>query len=1731
MADEDRIIIETAVDLKGVITGLSEISRQVLKVGTQVETALGTRATNGAKRLEDAQRKAELAAASHAGKVNILTEALKKETEGTVRYSNIQSQLSRAQAAADAQRFRSSRQNQVNRDKEIRQAQQVEAAERRLNLVTADRAQKVTILQRALDKQTQGSIQYLRIQEQIARAEKQSTGGGTFDRMRTFGGFTGGGALQLAGALGVATSVADFVAGAKQMADAGQTINTSIAGNRLALGSLLNDVERGNAVFERASTYGRQYGFTQEQIAEATRGAASIIRQSTADIETILSVQARLQASSPEQSLSDASLAIKELSSGDVQSIVERFEISRKVANEWKEEIKNGADVVDVLDRGLNDLGITQKVIEDRTKGLVGAQNDYNQALEDTQRAFGELKQNSGWTQFLASLLNGTTRAIGGQLPSTENDQLVRASGNFQSYRDLAMQRVEQYRQMGDTNRAYELSIRLLYEDEFATRQAALAKQDLAEANESLTGSTQMAGSAGMYYNNITDLTATATDVWTGRVEELNDEIARQKIVVDEARAALIPYQQAVENAKAANDAAKEGLKDAQETEAEWRNAKITGETALNEKIYDLGKERAQAELDLANFRAPGGGLEDALEPYQDALADATAETDRLTDAVSNQESVVRDAKSAYEDIADDIAIFDQSVESAERNLDKQNDELKKTEAHLKDVNDAYQAQIDMIDEWQGRRLVGDVKDREALQRFDDRANALKSQLVDLELAGVDDDDDRVKRLNEQLDRNRLERERETLRIERENDRVRREAADLASSREQEYTAGEMNQGITSALNESERLQGMLPEAQAAVDAQRQAVADAQTALDVATEAQRLYNIQISEAKTAYEDQKKALDNLNLSLDLQQQKQQDAEKALKEAEATILKPYEDRINSISLALQNAQTTMQLTFADMHHQAEVAAQDWEEFPFPTILENLQKSHEQTALWALKVDATTVALDLASAALDRQKEPVEKEEGRLKLLNTQLDAAKLALEGINEASGELVKDAPTVNKEIENKTTLQTNFATQAERGAAALLAQNQAMRDAQKITPPAWWSTPIQGAGGRGPGNQSPLAGGGQYNVQAVDDILADTGLKGKGSVIVALATSLGIPVELALSMLRQESSFLAPNNNISVSHNNPGNIKYSETTAGYGATQGQAAIDGGYFAKFESLNQGLEAYFKLLKDVYGEFINGGDVNVDGLVSRYAPPNGHNDTAGYIERVKQWMLEYAAQIITGGGTPVGESFARGSVVGDNRDPVLSDQAVDVVLPGGRQSDGYHSDRNLPDYQGQHLGLDIVGEIGSDVKAVRGGRVVFAAPNGHGGTAVIIENDAGEQWYYGHLRGDIDVAAGQDVEAGQVLGQIGDLKHVHLQLKENGVLTDPSDYLTRLAFSGAGPGDGPAFDAQGTRTTGDPAIPALVDPAVLNKSSEAMKFLVRLFQELVATIDPNDPNSVDKWLKRVQQAVLDFTQPSTGTDQYGDTPFTPVIAGAEKVADIIKGTGDFNFSDPKIPMFDAIGNAAASLQERIDNLFDSTTQLGDVMYDTPLINAIGDQFPGEGGDSGFQGAIDGIKFDGGGGGAYGANDPNNPIFGDTDLYNIGGDLARDISDPVGESLIQTTDDTDAMQNLFTRSYWQPTVDEHRDIWNAIEFQIEDPMRKARKYMDDNTALIIAAAKAAKQATDDVEEAAGSLSGPSGGGGNGGGGNGNGGGLYQTNNVTINTRDDRRISRTMSSLGMVQ
>ncbi|MFI7598569.1 M23 family metallopeptidase [Actinoplanes sp. NPDC049681] len=98
---------------------------------------------------------------------------------------------------------------------------------------------------------------------------------------------------------------------------------------------------------------------------------------------------------------------------------------------------------------------------------------------------------------------------------------------------------------------------------------------------------------------------------------------------------------------------------------------------------------------------------------------------------------------------------------------------------------------------------------------------------------------------------------------------------------------------------------------------------------------------------------------------------------------------------------------------------------------------------------------------------------------------------------------------------------------------------------------------------------------------------------------------------------------------------------------------------------------------------------------------------------------------------------------------------------------------------------HSGIDLAAPEGTPYKAIHAGTVVSAGYDGGYGYAITIKHDDGTQIIYAHSR-RLLVQAGDQVKAGQVIGEVGNTghsygTHLHVGVYVNGSPTDPIVFL--------------------------------------------------------------------------------------------------------------------------------------------------------------------------------------------------------------------------------------------------------------------------------------------------------------------------------------------------------------
>jgi hypothetical protein len=102
---------------------------------------------------------------------------------------------------------------------------------------------------------------------------------------------------------------------------------------------------------------------------------------------------------------------------------------------------------------------------------------------------------------------------------------------------------------------------------------------------------------------------------------------------------------------------------------------------------------------------------------------------------------------------------------------------------------------------------------------------------------------------------------------------------------------------------------------------------------------------------------------------------------------------------------------------------------------------------------------------------------------------------------------------------------------------------------------------------------------------------------------------------------------------------------------------------------------------------------------------------------------------------------------------------------------------------------HKGLDISAPYGTNIYAAAQGTVTRAGNKGDGyGICVFITNADGNVTVYGHMSSLADIAVGDTVVAGQLIGYVGSTgnstgNHLHFEVRSNGAYKNPLDYVSQ------------------------------------------------------------------------------------------------------------------------------------------------------------------------------------------------------------------------------------------------------------------------------------------------------------------------------------------------------------
>lgn len=103
--------------------------------------------------------------------------------------------------------------------------------------------------------------------------------------------------------------------------------------------------------------------------------------------------------------------------------------------------------------------------------------------------------------------------------------------------------------------------------------------------------------------------------------------------------------------------------------------------------------------------------------------------------------------------------------------------------------------------------------------------------------------------------------------------------------------------------------------------------------------------------------------------------------------------------------------------------------------------------------------------------------------------------------------------------------------------------------------------------------------------------------------------------------------------------------------------------------------------------------------------------------------------------------------------------------------------------------KHKGIDLAADEHAPIRAVAGGKVVFADPYAGYGNLIVLEHKKGVTTHYAHCAA-ISAKTGDTVQAGAIIGTIGSTghstgPHLHFEIRVNAIAYNPEVFIPDLA----------------------------------------------------------------------------------------------------------------------------------------------------------------------------------------------------------------------------------------------------------------------------------------------------------------------------------------------------------
>jgi hypothetical protein len=295
--------------------------------------------------------------------------------------------------------------------KQARDTSQLALAESRLLRSKGDLIGAEKVLERALQKtnidlkkQIQLEIELNRIKQRLsATAAQTATGFSKVDSV--FAGFNRfiGAAFAIQG---VAQGLGDFINAANQL----EKVDITVKG-------LAGSTERYEEVLALARRQQKLFGGSMQETLEDMTGFIFTSRTTGVEVDKLVNAARRLAILDPVQGMQGAAIAIKELFSGEIRSLSQRFEIPRSTLQSIN-QLESGTAKMEAFERVLQRMGLSQELLEEQSRSTAVQWDRMTGSFEDAKAALGSIIANQ---KELAVFLTNTFSSIATGITALDN--------------------------------------------------------------------------------------------------------------------------------------------------------------------------------------------------------------------------------------------------------------------------------------------------------------------------------------------------------------------------------------------------------------------------------------------------------------------------------------------------------------------------------------------------------------------------------------------------------------------------------------------------------------------------------------------------------------------------------------------------------------------------------------------------------------------------------------------------------------------------------------------------------------------------------------------------------------------------------------------------------------------------------------------------------------------------------------------------------------------------------------------------------------------------------------------------------------------------------------------------------------------------------------------------------------------------------------------------------------